>query len=305
MHRMRGTQAPCWQSRKESDKGVGVIMVDGGNLTPREQPCDIPRILQDLLAALYAHDVLPFAERLAQDCSIIAESGRIAHGREEIADLLPCLFAEPALRLDEPRFHLLGRLSSNATYAAAEGSYRLYTASDAPLLFSAECRATACFQRTLDGRWMLEHLHLSRCSSRPAEDALLPIETSRETYDYVRRILKTARGTGLLPARIAVKNGSQTRYLDPAELLYAEARGKRCVVHSAGEETVLNEMLADLEKQLPGIFVRVHRSYVVNAAHVRSIERYVLTLSDGTQLPVPKQRFNRISRELALRVAET
>lgn len=47
------------------------------------------------------------------------------------------------------------------------------------------------------------------------DDDLFPIETSRATYDYVRRILRTARKTGLLPSRIVMKDGTQLHYLDP------------------------------------------------------------------------------------------
>ena len=57
------------------------------------------------------------------------------------------------------------------------------------------------------------------------DDGLFPIETSRALYDYVRRILRTARKTGLLPSRIVMKDGTQLHYLDPHEILYVEALG--------------------------------------------------------------------------------
>lgn len=77
------------------------------------------------------------------------------------------------------------------------------------------------------------------------DDGLFPIETSRATYDYVRRILRTARKTGLLPSRIVMKDGIQLHYLDPHEILYVEALGKRCVVHQLDGTLPLNTLLSE------------------------------------------------------------
>lgn len=137
------------------------------------------------------------------------------------------------------------------------------------------------------------------------DDDLFPIETSRATYDCVRRILRTARKTGLLPSRIVMKDGTQLHYLDPHGILYVEALGKRCVVHQLDGTLPLNTLLSEAESQLPGTFVRTHRSYLVNVEHVASIERCRITLTDGTKLPIPKQRFDQVRCELELRVADS
>lgn len=121
----------------------------------------------------------------------------------------------------------------------------------------------------------------------------------------MRRILGTARKTGLLPSRIVIRDGSQLHYLDPRGILYVEALGKRCMVHQLSGTLPLNTLLSETESQLPGTFVRTHRSYLVNVEHVMSIERYQLTLSDGTKLPIPKQRFDQVRCELELRVVDS
>ena len=59
-----------------------------------------------------------------------------------------------------------------------------------------------------------------------------------------------------------------------------------------------------METLLGGTFVRTHRSYLVNTAHITSVERYELTLVDGTKLPIPKQRFSQVRREISLRIEE-
>ena len=121
----------------------------------------------------------------------------------------------------------------------------------------------------------------------------------------MRRILRTARKTGHLPSRIVKKDGTQLHYLDPHEILYVEALGKRGVVHQLDGTLPLNTLLSEAESQLPGTFVRTHRSYLVNVEHVASIERCRITLSDGTKLPIPKQRLDQVRCELELRVADS
>lgn len=102
-----------------------------------------------------------------------------------------------------------------------------------------------------------------------------------------------------------MKDGTQLHYLDPHGILYVEAFGKRCVVHQVDGALPLNTLLSEAESQLPGTFVRTHRSYLVNVEHVASIERCRLTLTDGTKLPITKQRFDQVRCELELRVADS
>lgn len=91
----------------------------------------------------------------------------------------------------------------------------------------------------------------------------------------------------------------------PNFFLYVEALGKHCTVHQINGTLPLNTLSSEAESQLPGTFVRTHRSYLVNAEHVMSIERYQLTLSDGTKLPVPKQRYDQVRCEFELRVVDS
>lgn len=169
---------------------------------------------------------------------------------------------------------------------------------------SATCIDTK-FNSAETGEWCIYHLHFSNVDTQLVNGDLFPIETSRETYDYVRRILHAGRRSGMLPSRVVIKEGMQLHYLDPNDILYIEAQGKHCLVVQVEKQIlILNELLSEVEAQLPGAFIRIHRSYVVNSARIRSVERYSLILSDGTRLPIPKQRFAQVKREIALRVSE-
>ena len=75
------------------------------------------------------------------------------------------------------------------------------------------------------------------------------------------------------------------------------------IVHAAGKAFRLSLPLSDLERRLdPAVFVRVHRSHVVNLDHVAAISpydgsRFQITLRDGVTIIASRQR-SRLLREL-------
>jgi two-component system, LytTR family, response regulator len=103
---------------------------------------------------------------------------------------------------------------------------------------------------------------------------------------------------------IAATNGSDL-ILDVAEITWIEAYDYYAAVHTAGGRHLVRESLASLEKRLDrSQFVRVHRSAIVNLAHVRTVQANLSTepafvLHDGTQLRLSRRR--RRTVQLALR----
>ncbi len=104
-----------------------------------------------------------------------------------------------------------------------------------------------------------------------------------------RLTVATARGVQLVPlADIVAIVGAD----DYAELRLTEGRS---LLHSA--------RLERLEAQLPGSFLRVHRSALANLAHVQGLERdgprARLTMSEGPALPVSRARLAAVREALA------
>lgn len=93
--------------------------------------------------------------------------------------------------------------------------------------------------------------------------------------------------------RIArLKDGARTHQVPEAQILFARAADDYCEVHLVDGRTLLVTMtLARLQQALSERFVRIHKSYSVNATLVaalapRSGGGKQLTLADGTILPV-------------------
>jgi DNA-binding LytR/AlgR family response regulator len=72
----------------------------------------------------------------------------------------------------------------------------------------------------------------------------------------------------------------------------------------SGREILHGDSLSELEASLPATFVRVHRSHIVNTAHVRAMKREasgvgVLVLSNGAEIPVSRRVLPKVRVALA------
>ena len=104
--------------------------------------------------------------------------------------------------------------------------------------------------------------------------------------DLVAAMPPTPAGT----ARIPVRREDGIDLVCVAEITWAEAAGDYVHLHTGNTIRTVRETLAELEATLrPFGFLRVHRSAIVNADAVRSVDSvakgdYVLTLRDGTRV---------------------
>jgi two-component system LytT family response regulator len=109
------------------------------------------------------------------------------------------------------------------------------------------------------------------------------------------------------PERIEVRDGERVRYVDAAEVIWAEAQGAYVRLHTGRGTFEIRDTLARLEASLdPRRFVRIHRSFLVNVGQVRELRPWfggdaVLVLHDGHELKVSrtyraqlKQRLNAV-----------
>jgi DNA-binding LytR/AlgR family response regulator len=92
------------------------------------------------------------------------------------------------------------------------------------------------------------------------------------------------------PRRLEIRDGAQRVFVDPAEILWAEAAGNYVELHLAGRSLLQRQTLSALEQELSDQdFARIHRSRLVNRRHVRSIAGndsgdFTVTLDDGRQI---------------------
>ena len=106
-------------------------------------------------------------------------------------------------------------------------------------------------------------------------------------------------------AQVMIRVRRRIFWLDIADIAWIQGASQYCRVHAASGEYLLSRSLASLEEELdPGKFFRIHRSAIVNAAHVREIRGggdggFLLFLHDGQAVPMGRAR-----REVRKRLVE-
>jgi DNA-binding LytR/AlgR family response regulator len=107
-------------------------------------------------------------------------------------------------------------------------------------------------------------------------------------------------------ATASIRDGTKTHRVPTAEILWLQAADDYCEVHLADGRKLLSTLaLSQTLETLPGDFVRVHKSYAVNAEHVVTIGprpggRRSATLSDGSTIPVGRTFEPALARLTAL-----
>ncbi len=77
-------------------------------------------------------------------------------------------------------------------------------------------------------------------------------------------------------------------------ILYVEAHGHKCTIHCVGDSFDVNEGITSVEARLGEGFVRLHRSYLVNPWHLRTLSEKGAALDTGEVLPVPARRLEEL-----------
>lgn len=95
---------------------------------------------------------------------------------------------------------------------------------------------------------------------------------------------------GASAARLEIRDGARREWIDPADILWAEAAGNYVELHLADRSLLQRQTLASLEDDLAAQgFLRIHRSRLVNRRHLRDVQSndsgdFTATLSDGRQI---------------------
>jgi two-component system LytT family response regulator len=118
------------------------------------------------------------------------------------------------------------------------------------------------------------------------------------------QLAAAARPAGQYAERIVVKDGTKVSLIPVAKLDYAEALDDYVSLAGEGKKHLKQQTISGLEMALdPNLFVRIHRSYLVNLERVSRIEPYgkdskVAILANGVRLPVSRTGYARLKKLL-------
>jgi len=79
-----------------------------------------------------------------------------------------------------------------------------------------------------------------------------------------------------------------------------EAQGDYLAIHADGKCHLKPQRISEIEAQLDGaVFLRVHRSFIINLAHLQAIERpgpdrHAARLRSGKRVPISRSGYERL-----------
>ncbi|MBZ5523374.1 MAG: response regulator [Acidobacteriia bacterium] len=110
----------------------------------------------------------------------------------------------------------------------------------------------------------------------------------------------TARPAGHYAERVVVKDGTRVQIIPVEKIDYIEAQDDYVSLASQSKKHLKQQTISSLEAGLsPRSFLRIHRSYIVNLERVTKLEPYgkdshIVTLTDGTRLPVSRTGYGKL-----------
>lgn len=135
-------------------------------------------------------------------------------------------------------------------------------------------------------------------------DYLLKPFSEERVVQCLRRLHQRRTGGGTaasVPARIVARRKRSLVFLEPREIWAFEAADRLTFVHTMHGTFDIDLSLAAVEASFGRTFVRVHRNWLVNAAHIKELERDghetklfvgvgVADAGPGVRVPVARER---------------
>lgn len=143
----------------------------------------------------------------------------------------------------------------------------------------------------MEKRYLLKYRRLFAVYSAPCRQ-LRPSTTPLPDKD------NSQPEKALLPHCIFIKEKERFRKIDFQTILFVEALGSYCCVHlDGGHDMTLSFTLAEITPKLQAsIFLRVHRSYIVNMDRIDAFIGNMLCIGPH-RIPVSKQHRTEVMRQ--------
>lgn len=106
--------------------------------------------------------------------------------------------------------------------------------------------------------------------------------------EVLGRVIRQIEGSQSRPVAVTSKDGVVS--VVPRDVIYAETKGRRLLLHMRSQVLETYASIAELEKLLPDGFVRCHKSYLVNMEWIERVGRSEIELRGGERVPVSQRR---------------
>jgi two-component system LytT family response regulator len=123
--------------------------------------------------------------------------------------------------------------------------------------------------------------------------------------DMLQDFLKINSASHSLPKRIALPQVGSVIYIDVEKIIALEAQSNYTLIHKPdNQKRMVSKTLKDFEEILDeNIFVRIHKSYIVNINHVKeinSIDGPSVLMNDGNSYSISRRQMDHFLDKMKL-----
>lgn len=121
-------------------------------------------------------------------------------------------------------------------------------------------------------------------------------KTEQRILDFIEQV-RIERG---YTRRFVVRTGAKLSFVQTRDIDWIDTADNYIRLHVSGQEHLVRETLKSIEGQLdPSVFIRVHRSAIINIDRIEAVEPYfhgdyVITMKDGTKLNTSRSYSERL-----------
>jgi two-component system LytT family response regulator len=136
--------------------------------------------------------------------------------------------------------------------------------------------------------------------SPDSKERLMALVSGRNEASSAKELVADDTTPRSWPERLTIKDGNEFQFIKIADIQWIDAAGDYMCVHVAGKTHIMRTTMKRLEASLnPELFIRVHRSSIVNANCIVSAVshlngEYVLSLDGGGRLKVSRSYRDKI-----------
>lgn len=136
-------------------------------------------------------------------------------------------------------------------------------------------------------------------SQQRFDEALAHARATLRTSLGVEAVVSEAAMRNKPLGRVLIRDGARVHVIGADKIDFIEAQDDYVQINAEGKGYLKNQRLAELESQLdPEVFVRIHRSYIVNISRVSRIEQgkdsHTAILLDGARVPVSRSGYQKV-----------
>ncbi len=120
------------------------------------------------------------------------------------------------------------------------------------------------------------------------------LENAGSGENQLEKIKKHLESNDEVIHRVVIKKSGKIHVISTTDINYLEAQDDYVMIYTAEERFLKQQTMKYFEKHLDEeLFLRVHRSYIVNVQCIERIEpyektNYILILKDGNKIPVSR-----------------